>query len=102
MGATHGDAATFPRLADVIGFIPPEQLLAVAENVVKVQRDFGDRTNRKHARLKYTIEDRGIAWFVGRAGAAARLLAAARASLHLRAQRRPLRLDARAMTGAGT
>ncbi|MDC0714580.1 assimilatory sulfite reductase (NADPH) hemoprotein subunit [Stigmatella sp. ncwal1] len=64
MGATHGDAATFPRLADVIGFIPPEQLLAVAENVVKVQRDHGDRTSRKHARLKYTIEDRGIAWFV--------------------------------------
>ncbi len=64
MGATHGDAATFPRLADVIGFIPPEQLLAVAENVVKVQRDYGDRTLRKHARLKYTIEDRGIAWFV--------------------------------------
>jgi sulfite reductase (NADPH) hemoprotein beta-component len=64
MGATHGEAATFPRLADVIGFIRPEQLLEVAENVVKVQRDFGDRTNRKHARLKYTIEDRGIAWFV--------------------------------------
>ncbi|HSP78948.1 MAG TPA: NADPH-dependent assimilatory sulfite reductase hemoprotein subunit, partial [Myxococcaceae bacterium] len=64
MGATHGEAATFPRLADVIGFIPPEQLLEVAENVVKVQRDYGDRTNRKHARLKYTIEDRGIAWFV--------------------------------------
>jgi sulfite reductase (NADPH) hemoprotein beta-component len=64
MGATHGEAATFPRLADVIGFIRPEQLLEVAENVVKVQRDYGDRTNRKHARLKYTIEDRGIAWFV--------------------------------------
>ncbi|MET0402696.1 MAG: assimilatory sulfite reductase (NADPH) hemoprotein subunit [Cystobacter sp.] len=64
MGATHGDNATFPRLADVIGFVPPERLLAVAEQVVKVQRDFGDRTNRKHARLKYTIEDRGIAWFV--------------------------------------
>lgn len=64
MGATHGDAATFPRLADVIGFITPEQLLAVAESVVKVQRDYGDRTSRKHARLKYTIEDRGIAWFV--------------------------------------
>jgi sulfite reductase (NADPH) hemoprotein beta-component len=65
MGATHGDNATFPRLADVVGFIPPERMLAVAEQVVKVQRDFGDRTNRKHARLKYTIEDRGIAWFVG-------------------------------------
>jgi sulfite reductase (NADPH) hemoprotein beta-component len=65
MGATHGENATFPRLADVIGFVPPERLLTVAEHVVKVQRDYGDRTNRKHARLKYTIEDRGIAWFVG-------------------------------------
>ncbi len=64
MGVTHGDSATFPRLADLIGFVPPEQLLTVAENVVKVQRDYGDRTNRKHARLKYTIEDRGLAWFV--------------------------------------
>jgi sulfite reductase (NADPH) hemoprotein beta-component len=64
MGASHGEAATFPRLADVIGFIRPGQLLEVAEQVVKVQRDFGDRTNRKHARLKYTIEDRGLAWFV--------------------------------------
>ena len=64
MGATHGESATFPRLADVIGFIRPEQLLEVAEHVVKVQRDFGDRSSRKHARLKYTIEDRGIAWFV--------------------------------------
>lgn len=64
MGATHGDKTTRPRLADVAGFLRPEQLLAVAEAVVTTQRDFGDRTNRKHARLKYTIEDRGLAWFV--------------------------------------
>ncbi|MFL5344503.1 MAG: assimilatory sulfite reductase (NADPH) hemoprotein subunit [Hyalangium sp.] len=64
MGATHGEAATFPRLGDLIGFVTPEQLLVTAENVVRVQRDFGDRANRKHARLKYTIEDRGIAWFI--------------------------------------
>ena len=63
MGATHGDDKTFPRLADVLGFISPEQLLAVAEAVVTTQRDFGDRTERKHARLKYTIADRGIDWF---------------------------------------
>ncbi len=65
MGSTHGDAATHPRLADVAGFLPADSLLAVAEAVVTTQRDFGDRTNRKHARLKYTIEDRGLAWFVG-------------------------------------
>ncbi len=63
MGATHGDAATHPRLADVIGFIPPEKTLAVAEEVVKLHRDFGDRSNRKHARLKYVLEERGVPWF---------------------------------------
>jgi sulfite reductase (NADPH) hemoprotein beta-component len=63
MGATHGDAATYPRLADVVGFIRPEKTLAVAEEVVKIHRDFGDRTNRKHARLKYVLEERGVAWF---------------------------------------
>lgn len=65
MGATHGDPATYPRLADVAGFLPPERLLAVAEAVMTTQRDFGDRSNRKHARLKYTIADRGLDWFVG-------------------------------------
>lgn len=63
LGATHGDKATYPRLADVIGFVEPSSLLAVAEAVVAIQRDFGDRTNRKHARFKYTIADRGLAWF---------------------------------------
>ncbi len=63
LGATHGDPATFPRLADVLGFLAPEQLLAVAEAVVTIQRDHGDRSERKHARLKYTIADRGIDWF---------------------------------------
>lgn len=65
MGATHGDERTWPRLADVLGFIAPEQLFAVAEAVVTTQRDFGDRSERKHARLKYTIADRGIDWFKG-------------------------------------
>jgi len=63
MGATHGDAATYPRLANVIGFCTPQQIVAVSEAVVKLQRDHGDRTERKHARLKYTIEDNGLDWF---------------------------------------
>ncbi|HEX8373980.1 MAG TPA: NADPH-dependent assimilatory sulfite reductase hemoprotein subunit [Geminicoccaceae bacterium] len=63
MGMTHGDAATYPRTADVMAFCTPEQAVDVAEQVVTVQRDFGDRKERKHARLKYTIEDRGLAWF---------------------------------------
>ncbi len=64
LGATHGDPKTFPRLADVAGFLPVEAVLGVAEAVMTTQRDFGDRTNRKHARLKYTIADRGLAWFI--------------------------------------
>lgn len=63
MGMSHGEPATYPRLAEVIGFCSPDRLLEVAENVLKVQRDFGDRSNRKHARLKYTIDDRGMPWF---------------------------------------
>jgi sulfite reductase (NADPH) hemoprotein beta-component len=63
LGMSHGNAETFPRLADVLGFILPHQVNAVGEAVLTTQRDFGDRTNRKHARLKYTIEDRGVEWF---------------------------------------
>ncbi len=63
MGMTHGEKDTYPRLGDVLGFIAPEHVLAVAEAVVTTQRDNGDRTNRKHARLKYTIDDRGLDWF---------------------------------------
>ncbi|WP_266181710.1 assimilatory sulfite reductase (NADPH) hemoprotein subunit [Dyella humicola] len=60
MGATHGDPSTYPRLASVIGFVRAEQLLEVAEAVVAVQRDWGNRSERKHARLKYTIDHRGL------------------------------------------
>jgi sulfite reductase (NADPH) hemoprotein beta-component len=63
MGATHGDATTWPRLGDVIGFVAPERLLALAEGVLTVQRDFGNRNERQYARLKYTIEHRGLDWF---------------------------------------
>jgi sulfite reductase (NADPH) hemoprotein beta-component len=63
MGMTHGEPETYPRTADVLGFCRPEQAVDVAEKIVTTQRDFGDRANRKHARLKYTIEDRGLAWF---------------------------------------
>ena len=63
MGMTHGVETTYPRLADVIGFCPPDQVVDVAEKVVLVQRDYGDREDRKHARLKYTIDDRGVDWF---------------------------------------
>ncbi|MBN8457199.1 MAG: NADPH-dependent assimilatory sulfite reductase hemoprotein subunit [Verrucomicrobia bacterium] len=63
MGMSHGIATSFPRIADVIGFCPADRVVDVAEKVVLVQRDYGDRTDRKHARLKYTIQDRGLEWF---------------------------------------
>ena len=63
MGMTHGEPNTFPRTGDVIGFCRPDQAVDIAEKIVTVQRDFGDRSDRKHARLKYTIERMGIAAF---------------------------------------
>ena len=66
MGSTHGNEATYPRLADVIGFCTPEQVVDVAEKVVLVQRDFGDRTDRKHSRFKYTVDDYGPEWILAK------------------------------------
>lgn len=63
MGATHGDDTTYPRLGSLIGFVTPEQLIAVAEGVVTTQRDYGNRKERQHARLKYTLDHRGLEWF---------------------------------------
>ncbi len=63
MGATHGDETTYPRLGSLIGFVTPEQLISVAEAVVTTQRDYGNRSARQHARLKYTIDHRGLDWF---------------------------------------
>jgi sulfite reductase (NADPH) hemoprotein beta-component len=63
MGRSHGNEATFPRLADVIGFLSPEKAVEVAKAVLTIHRDFSDRSDRKHARLKYVLEDRGVKWF---------------------------------------
>jgi len=65
MGCSHGEPETFPLLGRVIGFIAPEALLAVAEAIVTTQRDFGERENRKHARFKYTLDDRSTEWLLG-------------------------------------
>ncbi len=64
MGTTHDDASTFPRLADDLGFITPDHVLAVATAVVTIQRDNGNRVSRRHARLKYTIESMGVENFI--------------------------------------
>ena len=63
MGMTHGEKATYPRIADVLGFCTPDLTLEAAAAVLTTQRDHGDRTNRKHARLKYTMDDKGVEWF---------------------------------------
>lgn len=60
MGMTHGEPETYPCAAQLLGFCETNNAVAIAEAVVTVQRDWGDRKNRKHARLKYTIEDRGL------------------------------------------
>ncbi|TCN01133.1 sulfite reductase (NADPH) hemoprotein beta-component [Paenibacillus sp. BK033] len=64
MGMTHGDTATYPQLAKVIGFVTPDQVLDVAEKVVTIQRDYGNRSVRKYARFKYTIDRHGLPWFI--------------------------------------
>ncbi|GIP44714.1 sulfite reductase [NADPH] hemoprotein beta-component [Paenibacillus sp. J45TS6] len=62
MGMSHGDTKTYPQVGKVIGFCTPEQMVDIAEKIVTIQRDYGDRAVRKHARFKYTIDDRGIDW----------------------------------------
>src|SRR3989440_1432462 len=63
MGMTHGKKETFPRLGTALCDVTVEEVLPVVETIVTVQRDYGDRQNRKHARMKYVVEERGIAWF---------------------------------------
>jgi sulfite reductase (ferredoxin) len=63
LGRTHNKPETFVAVAKPLAFVEPDQIVDVAREVVAVQRDYGDRTNRRHARLKYTIADRGLDWF---------------------------------------
>ncbi|UYP22282.1 assimilatory sulfite reductase (NADPH) hemoprotein subunit [Bacillus velezensis] len=60
MGMTHGDTATYPQLSKVIGFCKPEQLYDVAEKTITIQRDYGNRSVRKNARFKYTVDRLGL------------------------------------------
>ncbi|MFN6970940.1 MAG: NADPH-dependent assimilatory sulfite reductase hemoprotein subunit, partial [Rheinheimera sp.] len=63
LAMTHGDKGTYPRRAEDFGFIGLEHVLKVAEHVVTVQRDYGDRVNRKNAKTKYTIDRIGVDTF---------------------------------------
>ncbi|MDA3874578.1 MAG: NADPH-dependent assimilatory sulfite reductase hemoprotein subunit [Kiritimatiellae bacterium] len=60
MGMTHGMTETYPRLASTIGFVPTDKIVDTVEKIMTIQRDYGCRTNRKHARFKYTIDDYGL------------------------------------------
>lgn len=64
MGMTHGDDTTYPQLGRLIGFITPDKLLETAEKIITIQRDYGNRKERKNARFKYTIDARGLDWFM--------------------------------------
>ena len=61
-GMTHNNPRTFPRIASAVGFVAADQLWATAVAVIGLQRDHGDRTNRRRARLKYVVEDHGVDW----------------------------------------
>ena len=62
LGMTHNNARTYPRLATPIAFIKPDALFRAVDAVIALQRDHGDRTNRRRARLKYVIDDMGLPW----------------------------------------
>jgi sulfite reductase (NADPH) hemoprotein beta-component len=64
LSSTHGNPATYPRLATVIGFVSGEEkILKTIYEVVTIQRDYGNRSDRSLARLKYTVDKMGIEWF---------------------------------------
>ncbi len=62
MGRTDGAPRTYPRLASLIGYVPADMVFACADATMTVQRDYGDRKDRQHARFKYTIDDKGLDW----------------------------------------
>jgi sulfite reductase (NADPH) hemoprotein beta-component len=64
MGRTDNEPSTYPRLAEVVGFIPKGRLVACADAVMSVQRDYGNRVERTRARFKYTIDDKGLDFIV--------------------------------------
>ena len=63
MGRTHNKEETFARTADPLGYVEAEHVLDLVQAILALQRDYGDRQTRRHARLKYLLHDQGIAWF---------------------------------------
>ena len=71
MGATHGDDTTYARLGSVLGFVTLDEVIPAAEAVLTLQRDHGNREERRYARLKYTVDRLGADWFKERVEARA-------------------------------
>jgi sulfite reductase (NADPH) hemoprotein beta-component len=65
LGRTDQNPKTYPRLADVIGYVDASRLIETIDAVLSVQRDCGDRLDRLRARFKYTIDDKGLDWVKG-------------------------------------
>lgn len=63
LAMTFGRKDTFPRLAHLVGFCQPDQVMEVCEQIMCIQRDFGNREDRKLSRFKYTLEKHGEDWF---------------------------------------
>jgi len=63
MGRTHNKEETFARTADPLGYVAAADVLDLIQAILALQRDHGDRQQRRHARMKYLIHDRGIGWF---------------------------------------
>ncbi|QEY33361.1 sulfite reductase, ferredoxin dependent [Synechococcus sp. RSCCF101] len=63
MGRTHNNESTFARTADPLGYVAAEHVLELLQAILALQRDHGDRRIRRHARMKYVLQDRGIDWF---------------------------------------
>jgi sulfite reductase beta subunit-like hemoprotein len=68
LGHSHSNKATYPRAATAVAFVLPDDIIQAVDAVITIQRDYGDRTNRKHARLKYLIDDVGPEWFAAEMG----------------------------------
>lgn len=66
MGVTHNNKKTYPRTGSMLGYVPAKDAHIVCEKIMLVQRDHGDRKNRKHARMKYTVDDMGVDVFNGK------------------------------------
>jgi sulfite reductase (ferredoxin) len=69
LGRTANKPNTYPAVAQPLGYVAAQHAVEVARAVVSVQRDYGNRVDRRHARLKYLLADRGIAWFRTEVGA---------------------------------